>query len=115
MEKIQKNIFPNGSPEYSISDMHNKYVKACAEICSVSLVQDGPFPKFLSPETFELLRQTKSTAADYKENFLDQNDFTVIKKIKENPMEHTDYIIENGYNGPINESKIDAIIGTVKS
>ena len=108
-------VFPEGTPIDSMLHVHNGYFRICGEITIVSLVNGGPPPCFFEENVYKMLCDPNSVDLQnlsMKEH-LTSKEVEKMTDIENNPTEHREYIIENGYTGFISPSNINDIIGTV--
>ena len=55
IKKIGEELFPEGAPKDSMSDIQNGNLYFCGQMISASLVQGGPPPQFLHESVYNLL------------------------------------------------------------
>lgn len=113
IRNIGDSMFPEGIPLDSTLHVQNDNYHACGEIVAVSLAQGGPPPCFLDPAAFDMMVKDVDLH-NIDESDLAEKEKGLLKEIELSCKEKTDFIIEHGYTGPINQQHIKEIIGSVK-
>ena len=111
MSEIKNTAFPTSAPCDSMLDMHNNNLFTCALIAAVSLANGEPVPNLFHENIFNLM-VTKNNTDLLKSTELEKY-FVCFSQIKANPIEHSDFILENGYTGVINDENVDNILGAI--
>lgn len=111
---IGLNMFPNGSPVDSTSNIGNGSFISCGEIVATSLAQGGPAPHFLDENVFNLMANPD---IDMKELDPDQHltpaDRSFLASIRNDVSSHQESIIDHGYTAIIDEAHVDEIVKSV--
>ena len=111
---IGKNIFPNGSPQDSMLNVHNGTFYTCGEIVSSSIANGGPPPCFLEECVYNMLVEGDvDTKTLVPENHLTTHEQEVLEGIKKNPTAMRDVILEHGCTGKVDNDHINDVVGTV--
>ena len=111
---IGKNIFPNGSPQKSMLNVHNGTFYTCREIVASSIANGGPPPCFLEECVYNMLVEGDvDTKTLVPENHLTTHEQEVLEGIKKNPTAMRDMILEHGYTGKVDNDHINDVVGTV--
>ena len=113
IEEMGKTMFPDGSPVNSTFHVQNGNFRTCGELVAVSLAQGGPAPCFLEQCVYNSIFED-TDMEDIKDSDLTSNEQEILAGISANCNEHVDFILENGYTGPIDQKHIDAIVNSVK-
>ena len=107
-------IFPNGSPVHSTLFIKNGNFRAAGEIVAASLAQNSHAPSFLEEESYKMLLNLDLALMNLEaEQHLTPSEREQICRIREDVVNVQDIIIDHGYTGPINENKIDEIVGSI--
>ena len=111
---IAKIMFQNGSPAHPTLFIQHGNFTTVGEIVATSLTQSGPPPSFLEEATYDMLLNPNVDLRSLDpEHYLTQPEREQIEKIKDDPVNYKDIIIDHGYTGPTKEDMMDDIISSV--
>ena len=116
MSDIKSTVFPTGTPCDSMLDVHSSNLFACGQIAAVSLVNGGSVLNLFHENIFNLMVTKNNTdllKSTELEKYFVPNEHECFSQIKANPIEHSDFILENGYTGVINDENVDNILGAI--
>ena len=113
ISEIGTEMFTNGTPIESTYHVQNGNLRTCGKIAAVSIAQVGPPPCFLEPCAFRCIFEDVDMV-DIRDDNLTVYEMTLIEELKKNCKAHEDFIIENGYTGPIDDAHIHEIIRSLK-
>ena len=114
IDKIGKNIFPNGSPVSSMLNVHNGTFHTCGQIVAASIAQGGPPPCFLEECIYDMLvNQDVDMNALVAEKHLTSHEQAVLTAITDDPTSFQEVILEHEYTGKIDTDHVNDIVGTV--
>ena len=114
VSEIGKNIFPNGSPQDSMLNVHNGTFYACGQIVATSIAQGGPPPCFLEDCAYAMLVNSNVDMNTLTpEKHLTLQEQALLEAIKNDPETLQDVILEHAYTGKIDKDHVNDIVGTV--
>ena len=93
--------------------VHNGFFLACGQIVAVSLVQGGPPPRFLDESAFQMLVNPEVNIKELQEDVLTHSEKLLLDKIREDPINNQETILEHGYTGIVDLEHVNDITGTV--
>ena len=111
---IRSVMFPGGSPVDSTFHVQNGNFKACGEIAAASLAQGGPSPCFLDESVYCLMVNPDVSLQELDpDKHLTESDRVLMENIRQDVKASTDTIIEHGYTGVIENSRVDEIVQSI--
>ena len=114
IDKIGKNIFPNGSPVSSMLNVHNGTFHTCGQIVAATIAQGGPPPCFTEECIYDMLvNQDVDMNALVAEKHLTSHEQAVLTAITDDPTSFQEVILEHEYTGKIDTDHVNDIVGTV--
>jgi len=78
---------------------------------AVSLVQDGPLPRFLNENAFQMLVKPEVYVDDLKADLLSPGEKSLSQSIREDPAGHQDTILGHGFTGIVDMERINDTTG----
>ena len=111
--EIGQSFFPSGGPADSMLHVHNGNFKTCGQVVAVSILQGRPTLGFFENSVYELLIKSNKTLEHIGVENFTASEKMIITSIRENPVDHKEYIMEHGYTGIIHANNFDDIVGTV--
>lgn len=112
--EIGTNMFPNGIPQDSTSNIQNYNFMTCGQIVASSLAQGGPPPCFLDESVFNLLVEPCLKLHEIDQfKHLTEKDRALLKSVEDDLSGNTQIVIEYGYTGPIIKKYSKQIINTM--
>ena len=116
MSDIKSTVFPTGAPRDLMLDVHNNNLFSCGQIAALSVANGGPVTNLFHENIFNLMVTKNNTdllkSSDLQKYFV-PDEHESFSQIKTNPIEHSDFILENGYAGVINVENVDNILGAI--
>ena len=97
-------------------DVHNNNISGCVQIAVVYLANGGPVPNLFHENIFNLMVTKNNTdllKSTELERYFVPDEHECFSQIKTNPIEYSDFILENGYTGDINVENVDNILGAI--
>jgi len=79
----------------------------------VSLVQDGPLPRFLKENAFQILVKPEVYVNELKADLLSPGEKSLSQSIREDPTGHQETILGHGFTGIVDMEHINDTTGTV--
>ncbi len=109
VDKIGKELFPNGSPLCSTFQVQNGNFKTAGQIIVASLVQGGPPPKFLAECVFDQMINPLSDMTLLDNKALTEHEQHEIDNLLNDLDGSQDQIIDHGYTGKIEKDRVPEI------
>ena len=111
--QIANTMFPDGSPADSTHYVQNGFFRAAGEIVGASIAQGGPPPCFLDERVFNTLINPDVDLRSLNLEHLTLKEREEIERIKSNPIDHTETVLEHGYTGILDKNHIDDIVRSI--
>ena len=113
IKEIAATLFKDGVPVNSTHHVQNGDFLTCGEMAAASLAQGGPPPCFLEGCAYNsIFTETDLTNVDEKD--LPEKEKITIANIRLDCTKHSDFIIEHGYAGIIDQKFIQDIVNSLK-
>jgi hypothetical protein len=113
IEDIAATLFKDGVPVNSTHHVQNGDFRTCGEMAAASLAQGGPPPCFLDECAYNsIFTETDLTNVDEKD--LAEKEKLTLANIRLDCTKHSDFIIEHGYTGVVDQKFIQDIINSLK-
>ena len=113
IKEIAATLFKDGVPVNSTHHVQNGDFRICGEMAAASLAQGGPPPCFLDGCAYNsIFTETDLTNVDEKD--LAEKEKITIANIRLDCTKHSDFIIEHGYTGIIDQKFIQDIVNSLK-
>ncbi|XP_028416429.1 uncharacterized protein LOC114540493 [Dendronephthya gigantea] len=111
--EIASTLFKDGIPVNSTHHVQNGDFRTCGEIAAASLAQGGPPPCFLDECAYNsIFTETDLTNVDEKD--LAEKEKLILDNIRLDCTKHSDFIIEHGFTGIVDQRFIQDIVNSLK-